>query len=124
MTSVADKETVDFEKLILSYIDVCNRSIEKNSDQSPYKEIFQAALAAMKDSDFSFLLRDDRPKASVSLRIEEQGIARQNESDKEPEDGWIFDYSYLKAVLDNPEDYVNEPERLDWSWLYCGAKRR
>ena len=34
-----------------------------------------------------------------------------------PEDAWPFTYQYLKRVVDNPQDYIDHPAKLEWGWL-------
>ena len=34
-----------------------------------------------------------------------------------PEDVWPFKFSYLKHVVENPQDYIEHPAKLDWGWL-------
>jgi len=39
---------------------------------------------------------------------------------KEPVDpkyAWPFPFSYLKQVVDNPQEYIDHPGNLDWGWL-------
>lgn len=33
------------------------------------------------------------------------------------EDEWPFTYQYLKRVVDNPKEYIENPAKLEWGWL-------
>lgn len=114
----------EFEALLRAYLEICNHSL--GQIQTPeVKAILEAALSAGQGQQVEFLLRDDRPQAKLGIEVGEQGLSES--SDKESVElpqaqKWVFDYSYLKSVVEQKELYVKEPERLDWSWLYMLAK--
>ncbi len=114
----------EFEALLRAYLEICNHSLGQ-SQSLEVKAILEAALSAGQGQQVEFLLRDDRPQAKLGIEVGEQGLSENSETERlEPKQAqkWVFDYSYLKSVVDQKELYVNEPERLDWSWLYMLAK--
>ena len=61
---------------------------------------------------------DDRPKVLYTLQLtEDMKIKIVEKKHAVPEDAWPFKYSYLKQVIDNQEDYIEHPAKLDWGWL-------
>jgi hypothetical protein len=36
---------------------------------------------------------------------------------EDPSIAWKVPESYLKDVVENAEDYINHPAKLDWEWL-------
>jgi hypothetical protein len=70
------------------------------------------------DSVFQCVVYDDRPKVIYTLGLTEDMKIKIIK--KEPvvrEDVWPFKYSYLKQVVDNPQEYIEHPANLDWGWL-------
>ena len=121
------RDDPDYETLLRDYLEVCNQSIN-GLQASAVRDILKAALNGGDGQTVDFLLRDDRPQASLSVHVGAQGL-QEKFADLDPQDGvaertgaWMFDYSYLKNVVDQSELYVKEPERLDWSWLYMLIK--
>ncbi len=114
----------EFEALLQTYLEICNHSLAQI--QSPeVKAILEAALSEGEGRQTEFLLRDDRPQASVGILVGSEGLMEspsKGDRDEKAEQKWVFDYSYLKSVIDQKELYIKEPERLDWSWLYMLAK--
>ena len=36
---------------------------------------------------------------------------------QEPEAGWKVSRSYLESVVENADEYIEHPAKLDWDWL-------
>ncbi len=64
------------------------------------------------------IIYDDRPKAAFTLRLTKdmkiEIVKKRLLSDEEE---WPFTYQYLKRVVDNPKDYIENPAKLEWGWL-------
>jgi hypothetical protein len=109
----------EYESIFESYLDVCNEAIEKNKDQFPYAEIWKARW---KDRKAGQILRcavyDDKPKVIYTLQLtEDMKIKIIEKSHEGSEDVWPFKYTYLKNVVNNSQEYVTHPSKLDWGWL-------
>lgn len=116
------QDALDFETLLRAYLDICNQSL-KGGQSAEVKDILAAALSAGDGKSVEFLLRDDRPKSSVAMNVQSSGLSEDQQGGvNSPAQKWVFDYSHLKSVVDQPDLYIKEPERLDWSWLYMLAK--
>ncbi len=109
----------DYERTFERYLDICNQSIEKNKDKFPYMEIWRARWKNLGgDHSLHCAVYDDRPKIIYKLQLTEDMKIRIIEKTRvAPEDAWPFTYSYLKHVVDHPQDYINHPANLDWGWL-------
>jgi len=115
-----NKETVEEYELIFErYLDVCNQALEKNKDKFPYKEIWNARLKSLgKNKILLCAVYDDRPKIVYTLQLTEDMKIKILKKEPVPrEDVWPLKYSYLKQVVDNPEEYIEHPANLDWGWL-------
>ena len=117
---IKDTSTVEeYERVFERYLDICNESIEKNKDKFPYMEIWQARLKKLGEENILHCaVYDDRPKIIYTLQLtEDMKIKIIKKEAVEAEDIWPFKYSYLKQVVNNPQEYIDHPANLDWGWL-------
>ena len=116
----------EYERIFERYLDVCNQAIEKNKDKFPYTEIWGARLQALEEEmKVEAIVYDDRPKAAFMLRLtRDMKIEIVEKKALPPEEAWPFTYQYLKRVVDNPKEYIDNPAKLEWGWLkeIFGAK--
>ncbi len=109
----------EYERIFERYLDVCNKAIEKNKDKFPYMEIWKARWKNLGSNNIlQCAVYDDRPKVIYTLQLtEDMKIKIIKKKDVTPEDVWPFKLSYLKHVVDNPDEYIAHPANLDWGWL-------
>lgn len=114
-----NKDAAEYEQVFQQYLEICNRAIEQNKSKFPYTEIWGARLKALKDEmEIEAIVYDDRPKAAFMLRLtKDMKIEIVEKKALPPEDAWPFTYQYLKRVVDNPQDYIENPAKLEWGWL-------
>ena len=114
--AISDNE---YEQIFERYLEVCNRALEKNKDKFPYMEIWKARWDKLGENNIlQCAVYDDRPKVVYSLQLsKDMKIKILNKTNVQPGDVWPFKYSFLKHVVDNPDDYINHPANLDWGWL-------
>ncbi len=111
--------TEEYERTFERYLDICNQAIEKNKDKFPYMEIWRARWKNLgTDNILQCAVYDDRPKIIYTLQLtEDMKIKIIEKKFVDPKDIWPFKYSYLKHVVDHPQDYIDHPANLDWGWL-------
>ena len=109
----------EYERVFERYLEICNQAIEKNRDTFPYNELWKARWKNLGPNDtFQCAVYDDRPKVIYSLQLtKDMKIKVLKKTDASKEDIWPFKFSYLKHVVDNPDDYIQHPANLDWGWL-------
>lgn len=109
----------DYEQVFEQYLDICNRAIAHNKDRHPYSEIWGARMRLLeKEADIQAVLYDDRPKLSYMLRLtREMKIEIVEKTAIAHDAAWPFTYKYLKRVVDNPHEYIENPAKLEWGWL-------
>jgi hypothetical protein len=113
------KKTTDYEKIFQQYLEICNQSIEHNKNKFPYTEIWGAYFKALKtEAILDAVVYDDRPKLACKLRLTpDMKIEIIEQNPITSEDEWPFTYQYLKRVVDNPKEYIENPSKLEWGWL-------
>jgi hypothetical protein len=109
----------EYGRIFELYLDVCNQAIEKNKDKFPYMEIWKARWKSLgPDNILRCAVYDDRPKIIYTLQLtEDMKIKIIQKTQVAPEDVWPFKYSYLKHVVEHPDEYIEHPANLDWGWL-------
>lgn len=107
----------EYASLLRRYIEICNEAIEKNGDKFPYSAIWGAALPKVEGKQLEFALRDDRPKACLRVAVEGDHLDPEQSGEVCQDLDWVFDYSFLKDVVENADACIDEPTRLDWAWL-------
>ena len=122
MNAVIEKDPAtveEYERVFERYLDVCNQAIERNKDKFPYMEMWNARWKKFGlDNIIQCAVYDDKPKVIYTLQLtEDMKIKIIKKTDVAPEDVWPFKFSYLKQVVDNPEEYITHPATLDWGWL-------
>jgi hypothetical protein len=113
------EEANDYERVFQQYLEICNKAIEKNKNKFPYTEIWGARFKALKeDATLHAIVYDDRPKVAFNLRLtKDMKIEIIDKKALPQEDEWPFTYQHLKRVVDNPQEYIDNPAKLEWGWL-------
>lgn len=110
----------EYEQVFQQYLEVCNRAIEQNKHKFPYTEIWGARFKELEAAETTLhaIVYDDRPKMSFMLRVtKDMKIEIVKRKPLPSEDEWPFTYQYLKRVVNNPQDYIKNPAKLEWGWL-------
>jgi hypothetical protein len=115
----AAKDSKEYDEVFRQYLDICNQAIERNKNKFPYTEIWSAnAMQAEDDMKVHAVVFDDRPKLSYMLRLtKDMKIEIAEKKEIPEEDAWPFTYQYLKRVVDNAQEYIDHPSKLEWGWL-------
>ncbi len=112
-------EDEDYKKIFQQYLEICNQAIEQNKNKFPYTEIWGARFKLLEtEATLKAIIYDDRPKLSCMLRLtKDMKIELVENKPIPPDEAWPFTYQYLKRVVENPNEYIANPARLEWGWL-------
>jgi hypothetical protein len=113
------KQPLDYQEVFQKYLEICNQAIEHNRNTFPYTEIWGARFNTLEtEATLDAIIYDDRPKAAFTLRLtKDMKIEIVNKRLLSQEEEWPFTYQYLKRVVDNPKEYIENPAKLEWGWL-------
>lgn len=109
----------EYEQVFQQYLEICNQAIEQNKNKFPYTEIWGERMKLVEDEmKIEAIVYDDRPKIAYMLRLtKDMKIEIVEKKPTPPQEAWPFTYQYLKRVVDNPQEYIENPARLEWGWL-------
>lgn len=115
------KDAQEYEEVFQQYLEICNRAIEQNKKKFPYTEILGARFNTLKDekeATLQAIVYDDRPKVEFTLKLtKDMKIEIVKKKPIAADEEWPFTYQYLKRVVDNPKEYIENPAKLEWGWL-------
>lgn len=107
----------EYDTLFQRYVEICNAAIDAHREEFPYKQIWSAA----KNAGVRVAVYDDRPKTQYALRFANDHLeADLNGNEESP--AVRLNLSYLRQVVEHPEAYIDNPEKLDWHWLKQGKR--
>ena len=119
VAAVKNAALEEYERVFEHYLDICNEAIQKNKDKFPYSEIWKVRWKRLgQDNILQCAVYDDRPKVIYTLQLtEDMKIKIIKKVQVGADEVWPFKYSFLKHVVDHPQDYIEHPANLDWGWL-------
>jgi hypothetical protein len=118
MTKIQNSGVIKYyeEQLFLRYLQICNQALESHQDDFPYKQLWESVQKGLQDKTISLAVYDDHPKVTYDVAMSDNHIdviGVRNETDN----AWHVNLSYLEKVVANPEEYINNPAKIDWEWI-------
>jgi CBS domain-containing protein len=112
--------TTSTASLLVGFLDVCNKSLARNRESFPYKQLFGLYEKLFAGRNLGVILFEDDPKNEIG-----HVNVRYTGGRYEPIGGEIDEASfrvklkrsYMEKVVGNPAEYIEHPEKLDWDWL-------
>lgn len=118
--------TADFRDpntLLMNYIDICNQAIEQNRDTRMFRQLERLGEKYGKPLNMHAIIYDRDPGdvvASAIMRFNpvSPSLEMLPAADYETSLHWKVPLDYLEdVVLGRPDWYLENPLRLDWSWM-------
>lgn len=114
------KQGMDNYQLFQRYLEVCNQALEMNKDKFPFKQILLPLKSANPAKAVEVSIIDDHPVDRYTLTVNGEKLV--GEIAKPCANcgcggAWRIQKSYLEDVIAHPEDYINNPAKIDWEWL-------
>ncbi len=105
--------------LMERYVEICNESLAENHNRFPFKQILSAARDAQKRRYISVVLANVPTCQSLALCLNEEITLITQTNETIGDDGtWVVDLSYIENVIENAAEYIANPAKIDWEWLY------
>ena len=68
------------------------------------------------DSTIDIAVYDDKPLGAFSLALDDNHLNKVG-APSDAKKAWRVNLSYLRHVVEHPDDYIAHPEKLDLDWL-------
>ena len=107
--------------LFSHYVGVCNAALAANKDCFPFKQILEAVGEKQKRRNIEVCILGDSKKASFVIYFEDykiNGQRRERCTDCQCDGIWFVDQSYLEDVTLHPSEYIQNPAKINWEWMY------
>lgn len=106
--------------LFTQYLNVVNRAIGQHRDHVPYKQLMQVTDKLMKDKNVGVAVYKesaDTPHDWFTLTMEDGKLRILEHGRRDPDTTWKIKEDHLRKVVEDPEEYVKHPFKLDLDWL-------
>ena len=114
-------EELTDEALFAQALDVINRALRSSRGRFPYQQILEASEKVLGDEPIAVGISKEpggEPHDFYTVRLAKgrfQMVGRGKRGD--PSLSWNLDRGYLRSVVEDPERYVESPEKLDLDWI-------
>jgi hypothetical protein len=113
-------KTSETTGLFTSALHVMNEALDKNRDKTPYKQIIDALDRAAEGERFGVAIYEDDPEApfdfyTIAYRNGQLELVEHGKGDTAV--NWKTPRSYLRELVDNRKEYIENPAKMDWDWV-------
>lgn len=110
--------------LVKEYINVCNYVLVEHKDRFPLSEIVALADRVFGTDDIALKIVGDDGKvlACYTTRYGDGQFAPIREGEDAPDTVFSIPKPHLQDVVDNANDYMAHPAKLDMAWLRVGLE--
>lgn len=102
------------------YVDVVNRSIGKNRDDFPFKQMLTAADRLLDDKKIAVAIYKedpDEPHDWMMMRFDDGSFRIAQHGKGDASLTWRAKEDYVRKVVESPQEYIDHPSKLDFDWL-------
>lgn len=110
--------TSNYDDLMERYLDVCNQALALNKERFPFKQIWGAAQESECGKVIEVNIADGFSKASYTMRFSKGRLVAEPHSKCQYDRKWTVSEHYLENVAKDPEEYIQNPAKIDWEWMY------
>ncbi len=110
----------DTYELFVGTMDVINEALEEHSSTPVLREVITVADKAASGKRFGVAVYkqdSDEPYDYFTVRVNNKKVELEARGKKCPDIAWKVSQDYLAKVCENPQQYIDNPARLDLDWL-------
>ncbi|MCB1688508.1 MAG: hypothetical protein KDI33_08485 [Halioglobus sp.] len=118
MASEAKSE--DSYKLFMEALEVTNSALEELRDKPVIKNVLELIDEHASGRKFGVAIYADSPDDPFdyyTVRLNQRRIEFVSRGKDEPDIAWKVSTEYLRDVVENSDDYISNPLKLDLDWL-------
>ncbi len=105
--------------LVKWYFNVCNTALATPNANPVVSLVESLLIQAVPNRDITIEVVDDEQEhiGYYTTRFVEGQFLPVQEGERDPESHYRLRRSFLRSVVEDSDDYIEHPERLDWSWI-------
>lgn len=114
---MAEMET---RTLFLQFLNISNTALRAHRDHFPYRQILELGDRGIGGRNIGVAIRDARSgkiRDYFTVRYGDGTFDVVEHGKEHPEAEWELTSEYLEHVVQNADDYMRHPEKLEWDWL-------
>jgi len=110
--------------LVKHYFNICNTALLQKEDNLLYKVAMDIANQFASGDNITLKIVDEqgKPLEYYTAYFKDGQFAPIREGIHEPDAQFSLSKHFLEHVLENADDYIEHPRKLDWSWLLQSIK--
>lgn len=118
MNDMYQLKSQEYYKLLEAYINICNEALKQNKHNFPFNHMWKVIKDQCKNQEINIALIDDRPDPVGALRLSDDGVrVSPSKQEDEATKGCHIKLSHIQHVLNNKEEYIKDPARINWHWI-------
>ncbi len=120
-----ETNTKDVAALFTQALNVMNGALARHKDEVPYKQIAELSAKLIDGRNIGVAVYDNdakNPFDYYTIRFEKDAFQLVSRGKQEPEISWKVSRDYLEKVVENSDEYLEHPAKLDWDWLKSRLK--
>ena len=109
----------DASNLLKTYLNIANDALSKQQEDPVLQGVVALLQRSFALDTLCVTVVDDQDEAlgSFSTRFADGRFTPVESGARHPDKEFRVKASYLQAVVDNADDYMAHPTKLDWDWL-------
>lgn len=110
----------DRTELMTRVLNVMNRAIQEHKDNFPFKQMYNASESIIGGKNLGVAVYADDPDTPhdyFTIRWQGMQLELVSHGKQDPVIAWKVSESYLNQVANEPEQYIDNPLKLDWDWM-------
>jgi hypothetical protein len=114
---------LDTNALFTQYVNVVNKAIGEHKQEFPYKQLLEGGKKLLGDKRIGAAVykhEADKPHEYFTLELTDNNtlqIASHGKTPEGPDVEWKVREDHLRNVVENPDEFVKHPAKLDLDWL-------
>ena len=106
-------------ELFAQYLHICNLALTANKERFPFKQILGALPEPAAPQNIAVRIIDDHPKANHAIHMNaDQTLSGCAAEACHCQKEWRVTRSYLEDVIKHADEYINNPAKINWEWMY------
>ncbi len=114
-----ETQNLNTKALMTNYMNIVNRAIQENHDKFPFDKLISVGKDLTRDKKIgAAVYKSDAKQPHDYFTITHTGDRFKAEQGKQaPDIEWKIKEEHLQNVVQNPNEYIQNPLKLDLDWI-------